>query len=194
MRPPIAQIGGSHWWARGRLVRYSVGMTRTGLRLSLLLLALTLTVGPMRGHAAEAEADFPGQSSALEDALTLADRHEGAAVFRVSGTSMLPFFGEGALLVMKPIPPARLRPGMVVVYRNRLGETVAHRLINESREGWVVRGYNNDRADSTRVDEKNLRGVVYAILHPRSLEPDQDSDRAREALAAVPIALAAPAR
>ncbi len=169
-------------------------MTRTGLRLSLLLLALTLTVGPMRGHAAEADADFPGQSSALEDALALADRHEGAAVFRVSGTSMLPFFGEGALLVMKPIPPARLRPGMVVVYRNRLGETVAHRLINESREGWVVRGYNNDRADSTRVDEKNLRGVVYAILHPRSLEPDQDSDRAREALAAVPIALAAPAR
>jgi len=169
-------------------------MTRTGLRPSFLLLALTLTLGPVRANAAEAEIDFPGQSTALEDAMTLADRHEGAAVFRVSGTSMLPFFGDGAILVMKPIPPERLRPGMVVVYRNRLGETVAHRLINESREGWVVRGYNNDRADSTRVDEKNLRGVVYAILHPRNLDSDQDSDRAREALAAVPVALAAPAR
>lgn len=163
-----------------------------GLRLRITCLVLTLLPGVVGQRAFAADPDVPSASTALEDAKAIADRHEGAAVFRVSGTSMLPYFGDGALLVMKPIPASRLRPGMVVVYRNRLGETVAHRLVAEAREGWVVRGYNNDRPDSTRVDGTNLQGVVYAILHPRNTE--SESDAPDGALRDVPVALAAPAR
>lgn len=129
---------------------------------------------------------------ALADAHRLAARHDGAAVLRVEGESMLPFFGDGSVLVMKPVSPERLRPGMVVVYRNRFGETVSHRVESRDDTGWVVRGYNNHGSDSTRVTADNLLGVVYATFYSSGQVDDP------AALASVidgtVVALAAPAR
>jgi signal peptidase I len=129
---------------------------------------------------------------ALADAHALADNYDGGAVVRVAGDSMLPFFGDGCVLVTKPVAPERLRLGMVVVYRNRFGETVAHRIEGRCEDGWIVRGYNNDRADSTRVEAHNLLGVVYATFFSNGRL--QEADHVAALLAATPVALAAPAK
>jgi signal peptidase I len=78
---------------------------------------------------------------------------------------MLPYFGEGSVVIVKTIDASSLREGMVVAYENRFGEKVAHRLIEAKADGWVAQGYNNTKADSTLVTAKNLLGVVYVTLH-----------------------------
>lgn len=104
---------------------------------------------------------------------------------------MLPFFGNGSVLVVKKMSAEKLRAGMVVVYTNRFNETVAHRLVALGAAGWEAKGYNNVESDSTAVSAANLIGVVYATFHS-----DNRSDASM--LAAVSsgtsVALAAPAR
>ncbi|HEX2100274.1 MAG TPA: S24/S26 family peptidase [Candidatus Synoicihabitans sp.] len=129
---------------------------------------------------------------ALTDAQRLAARHEGGQVMRVEGASMLPFFGDNSVLVTKPVSPERLRPGMVVVYRNRFGEIVAHRIEAHSEGGWIVRGYSNPADDSTLVCAENLLGVVYATFYSNGRVSDGGDLAA--VWAQTPVALAAPAR
>lgn len=128
---------------------------------------------------------------ALADAQALTAGRAGFSTVRVEGESMLPFFGNGSVLVVKQIASASLREGMVVVYRNRFGETVAHRITGESAEGWIVQGYNNRASDSTRVNDSNLVGVVYATFQSNG-EISQGTIASAAPTAA--IALAAPAR
>jgi len=130
-------------------------------------------------------------STVLVDAQKLADARPGAQVMRIEGRSMLPFFGEGSVVVVKKIDPAKLRLGMVVVYTNRFGETVAHRLVSATEGGWTAQGYNNAEPDSTVVNGTNLQGVVYATFHSNGLLASVDL---AEMVMAIPAALAAPAR
>ena len=129
--------------------------------------------------------------TALADARALAAQHANMTVMRIEGVSMLPYFGEGSVLVVKKINAARLREGMVVVYTNRFGDTVAHRLVARVDGGWQVKGWNNDRADTTVVNTSNLLGVVYATFH--SSGPASPVLYATT-LKGVQVALAAPAR
>jgi len=169
-------------------------MRNTGFRhLSMLILSASL-LAFARGAESPASVVEGGMAAVLRDAHLLATRHDGAQVLRVSGQSMLPFFGNGAVLVMKPISVANLQPGMVVVYQNRFGEAVAHRVLSAIEGGWLVQGYNNDRADSTRVDQSNLRGVVYAIFHPRRSQGLGTDAATVELARATASVLAAPAR
>jgi hypothetical protein len=83
---------------------------------------------------------------------------------------------------------------MVVVYHNRFGETVAHRIESRSGAGWTVRGANNAAADSTLVTADNLVGTVYVTLYS---DPRGGSESVRLAGvlgARTAVALAAPAR
>jgi signal peptidase I len=130
--------------------------------------------------------------TALADARALAAQHANMSVMRIEGVSMLPYFGEGSVLVVKKINAARLHEGMVVVYTNRFGETVAHRLTARVEGGWQVKGWNNDRADSTVVNAVNLLGVVYATFHSSGPASAPMLDVA--SLNSVQVALAAPAR
>lgn len=132
------------------------------------------------------------QRNALVDARTLARAHAGAKVMQIAGSSMHPFFGDGAVVVVKPIDESALRAGMVVVYRNRFGETIAHRLIARQDAGWVAQGYNNQQADSTLVTSQNLLGVVYATFH--TIGRSVPEERLATASIAVEVALAAPAK
>jgi len=163
-------------------------MTSAARLLSLLITLLLVCSGVAKasGYATAPASSVPLQD-ALSDAMTLASLHDDSQVLRVSGSSMHPFFGDGALLVIKPIDEARLRPGMVVVYRNRFNEIIAHRLVSRSPYGWVAQGYNNGDVDSTPVNGSNLIGVVYATIFSSagSLASTQVS---------LPVALAAPAR
>lgn len=148
------------------------------------------------GIAAGANASHPftpfSAEAALVDAHRLAAKREGSQVVRIEGQSMLPYFGDGSVLVTNQITTAELRPGMVVVYRNRFGEMVAHRVETLAESGWIVRGYNNDASDSTPVTDQNLVGVVYATFYSsgRITEPLAYTDLARDTV----LALAAPAR
>ncbi len=128
---------------------------------------------------------------ALNDAKLLAAHRADLKVLRVEGNSMLPFFGPGAVLVVKELATEKLRAGMVVVYTNRFNETVAHRLVGSSVAGWTASGYNNTEVDSTPVTAANLIGVVYATFHSDARPVDA---LAMASVQATPVALAASAR
>jgi signal peptidase I len=141
-------------------------MTFASTLRSLLAAVLFSAVAPV-GGAAIAERPRTGESfdTTLADAHRIAAKRADLSVLKVEGRSMLPFFGEGSVLLVKKIDAAALRAGMVVAYKNRFGEMVAHRLIEAKADGWVAQGYNNTKADSTRVNAVNLLGVVYITLH-----------------------------
>jgi signal peptidase I len=105
-----------------------------------------------------------GAGAALMDAQAVVANRPGFSVVQVSGNSMVPYFRNGAVIVMKQIDPARLRVGMIAVYVNRFGERVVHRVIARVDGGWQVKGYNNARPDSTVVNAGNLLGIVYATF------------------------------
>ncbi len=132
------------------------------------------------------------QRDAVADALSLASTHAGAKVMKIAGVSMLPYFGEGAVVVVKPISEMQLRAGMVVVYRNNFGETIAHRLIARTATGWVAQGFNNRQADSTLVNSTNLIGVVYATFH--TMGQQATNGQLVATTTTVEVALAAPAK
>lgn len=131
------------------------------------LLTAVLFSAAMVANAAIAERPLTAESfdTTLADAHRIAARHPGLSVLKVEGRSMLPFFGEGSVVIVKQIDSSALRAGMVVAYKNRFGEIVAHRLIEAKDDGWVAQGYNNAKADSTLVNADNLLGVVYITLH-----------------------------
>jgi signal peptidase I len=162
--------------------------------LSLSRILLVLAGGIFCGEAFAAGNPVSGVPlvATLKDAHALAAGRADLKVMRVEGTSMLPFFGPGAVLVVKRIPAEKLRAGMVVVYTNRFGETVAHRLLAPTSAGWTAGGYNNHDADSTPVAAKNLIGVVYATFHSdaRPVDPGMLAS----VNVATPVALAASAR
>lgn len=110
-------------------------------------------------------------NTALADAQALVGRRPEFRVVRVAGQSMLPYFGDNAVVVIKRIDAARLRVGMIAVYVNRFGEKVAHRVVAPTEGGWQVKGYNNDRADSTVVNNDNLLGIIYATFYTAGREP-----------------------
>lgn len=102
--------------------------------------------------------------TAVSDASRIASRL-GAEVVRVSGDSMLPYFGNGSVLVVRKAGFEALRAGAVAVYRNNFGDVVAHRVEAAANGGWTVRGANNRSADSTVVTADNFLGTVYVVFH-----------------------------
>ena len=158
---------------------------------ALLITVAVLGTGMLRAEFTARPLTAVSLSTALADAQKLATARPGASVMLIEGKSMLPFFGEGSVVVIKKIDPAKLRAGMVVVYTNRFGEMVAHRLVATVAGGWVAQGYNNSMPDSTVVSGSNLLGVVYATFHSSGVLESVDL----AALArSIPAALAAPAR
>lgn len=131
-------------------------------------------------------------SATLRDAYALTADRTDLKVLRVEGESMLPFFGSGAVLIVKSLSVEKLRAGMVVVYTNRFNETVAHRLVSATATGWTAAGYNNSETDSTPVTAANLVGVIYATFH--SDARPVDAATLASIAPATSLALAAPAR
>ena len=94
--------------------------TRRSLLVSTVLLALAL--------AANVQAGNMTYDAAVSDALAVTAHRPELSVMRIAGESMLPFFGNNAVVVVKKIDAARLRTGMIAVYVNRFGEKIAHRV------------------------------------------------------------------
>jgi signal peptidase I len=161
--------------------------TRSTLLIALLLAIVSFSQAATKMVAPMAPVTL---RDAMSDATTLASQHADARVLKISGSSMHPFFGEGALIVVKPISDSKLRAGMVVVYQNRFGETVAHRLVSRQNGSWIAKGYNNSEVDSTPVNASNLVGVVYATFHTTG----SSSESLASMNSSIGVALAAPAK
>ena len=136
---------------------------RRSLLASAALLALAVTT---IARAANMTYD-----AVVSDALTVIAHRPEMSVMRVAGQSMLPYFSDDAVVVVKKIDAARLRVGMIAIYTNRFGEKVAHRVIATVNGGWQVKGYNNEAPDSTVVNSSNLLGIVYATFHSAGRAP-----------------------
>jgi len=136
---------------------------RQSLFVSMTLLALAVTT--------KVSAANMTYEAAVADALTVAAHRPELSVMRIAGQSMLPYFGDDAVVVVKKIDAARLRVGMIAIYVNRFGEKIAHRVIAPVNGGWQVKGYSNDEADSTVVNNRNLLGIVYATFHSAGRAP-----------------------
>ena len=76
------------------------------------------------------------------------------------GQSMEPLYAPNTAVVVAPIKYDNVKKGMTVVYVKRNGRRVAHSVIGETRDGYLVQGINNDEADAEVVNEGNLVGVV----------------------------------
>jgi signal peptidase I len=138
------------------------------LPVSALMLAV---LGTATAGARELAVAGMTYDAAVSDALAITEHRSDLSVVRIAGHSMEPYFGDEAVLVVKKIDAARLRIGMIAVYVNSFGEKVAHRIIAPVAGGWQVKGYNNDRPDSTVVHAGNLLGVVYATFSPAGVAP-----------------------
>lgn len=135
----------------------------------MLVVAAVLGFGANAGAEVAKGAAAVNPVGAVDLGTVLSDAHGlagrvGGSVMRVSGSSMLPYFGDGAVLVVRPANFDGMRAGAVVVYRNRFGELVSHRLETRVADGWVARGANNRASDSTLVTAENLVGEVYVTL------------------------------
>jgi hypothetical protein len=98
-----------------------------------------------------------------------ANAHPGCEVFVGRGDSMLPLYRDGTVLVVRSIPMSALSPGMTVVFTGDRGALVAHTLMEKTLSGWRVMGVGNREPDRTRVNRRNLVGVVikaYATALP----------------------------
>ena len=164
---------------------------KTANLLKSLLLASGSFVFTALAGAAENPRSGETMLAALNDAHALVAHRADFKVLRVEGNSMLPFFGNGAVLVVKAMAAEKLKVGMVVVYTNRFNETVAHRLVASTAAGWEVKGYNNATADSTMVTDANLIGVVYVTFHS---DARIDTPMLAAVSSGASLALAAPAR
>ncbi len=164
-----------------------------------VLAVLALFAGSARAELVKGAASST-PVCAVDLGTTLRDAHWvaakiGASVVRVEGSSMLPYFGDGSVLVVRASKLDSLNAGAVVVYRNHLGETVAHRLETRVAGGWMVRGANNRASDTTLVTAANFVGSVYVTFHSDARGAAAVAGGELAALVdSTPVALAASAR
>ncbi len=106
---------------------------------------------------------------------TAAEQHAAAdpACFTLvgSGNSMRPLYPDRTAIVVREQSFNRLRPGMIVVYRNPDGRYIAHALVEELRKGWIAIGLNNAEPDDELVTKDNYVGVITAAFASSQAAP-----------------------
>ncbi len=86
----------------------------------------------------------------------------GATALWGIGSSMEPIYAPNTAIVVKEMAYNDIKKGMTVVYRKTNGRYVAHSVIGEDRNGYIVQGVNNAEADTVSVNERNIVGVITA--------------------------------
>ncbi len=105
---------------------------------------------------------------AWHEAADIAAHLSHAFVLVGDGESMQPLYPSGTILVLQPLPFAKLERGQTVLYRDRDNHLVAHVLVAKARDGWRITGLNNRTHDMEPVQAGNLVGVVVAAYRPLS--------------------------
>lgn len=78
---------------------------------------------------------------------------------RVRGQSMLPFFGSGSLIRLRPLRPGDLRRGRVVLGETDAGTFVVHRILRVDASRVVLLGDGNTTGTET-IPPGRIYGIV----------------------------------
>jgi signal peptidase I len=105
-------------------------------------------------------AKLVAEGEQLKQAEKVAAQIKDATAFLGIGHSMEPLYAPNTAVVVAPINYDQIKKGMTVVYVKSNGRRVAHAVIGETRDGYLVQGLNNDEADTEVVNEQNLVGVI----------------------------------
>jgi signal peptidase I len=82
--------------------------------------------------------------------------------FTASGSSMTPFIRDGDILTISPVS-LRLRRGDVVPFVNpSSNQLMVHRILDVSREGYLIKGDNNSIPDG-RIPASRIIGQVVRV-------------------------------
>lgn len=100
------------------------------------------------------------RGSELLAAEQAAKSQHGCFAVRGEGSSMEPMYVAGTAVVVRAGGYDQLRSGLPVVYASSRGFTVAHMVVAQAANGWVVAGLNNNAADTELVTRDNLVGVI----------------------------------
>jgi hypothetical protein len=138
-----------------------------GLALALALLCGTRAGANIksRSELAAIVARSPGlqlvaEGQELKTAELMAARLSNAVAYRGVGESMEPLYPSNTAVVVVPIEYDRIKKGMTVVYVNDEGRRIAHCVVGETHDGFLVQGVSNDEADSEVATEQNFIGVI----------------------------------
>ena len=121
------------------------------------------------GCSTPSSSSAPRSNVSREHALSLAKMTAntvGGQVFTIAATgSMKPTLDESSVVTIETVPFQSLRKGDIVIYRNRAGSPVIHRLFEQHGSRWLVLGDNNGAVDRDAVSEQNFVGRVCAIFY-----------------------------
>lgn len=91
------------------------------------------------------------------------DRY-GSLTYRNKGVSMMPLLKEGRdLFTLVPKGAGRCKKYDVVLYRNRKGQYVLHRVVEVRPEGYVIRG-DNTYSDE-HYNDSDILAVMTSFVH-----------------------------
>lgn len=132
----------------------------------LVVIVAFMFISPSISQAARSlpRSDVPF-STAISDALHVAQQKPTWEVMVAKGDSMVPHYGDGSVLVVDALPFENLRPGMIAVFKDAAGDWVGHFIQARGAEGWITRGINNSRADAAELTESNYHGVIFGVLN-----------------------------
>ena len=102
---------------------------------------------------------------ALGDATMLASLNPAWSVHRTMGDSMGDFFGNNSLILVQQAEFAAIEAGMMIVYRNREGELISHKVVARNGDTLATRGVANLRNDPDPVTAENLVGAIFGVFH-----------------------------
>ncbi len=101
---------------------------------------------------------------AIDDAMKAAAYNDNWMVMLGDGQSMTPYFGNGSVVLASRTNYQKLKPGMMVVFREG-NELVGHWLVAHEQGGWVTRGVNNSAPDPQLMTEGDYVGVIFGVLN-----------------------------
>lgn len=97
--------------------------------------------------------------------VALAPSLAGWTPYVITSGSMAPRIPLGAVVVAASPPEGRLDPGTVVVFSDRSGRTVTHRVVEVDAAGhYRTKGDANPVADTTTVSPADVRGVGRILV------------------------------
>ncbi|MRZ81797.1 signal peptidase I [Paeniclostridium sordellii] len=84
----------------------------------------------------------------------------GFRTYTVLSGSMEPEFYPGDMVVTKHKDKANINVNDIVTYRDNEGVIITHRIIEETDEGYITKGDNNNVKDAGILKEENIIGKV----------------------------------
>lgn len=152
----------------------SAQLTRFTVLASIIILAVVVKLNwfnePYRPKSATSTLT---QEEARNLAILIASR-TGSGYSSVDDTagSMLPVMDRNCYIVCRDISFDALREGMLVIYQEKEGRRLLHRIYEKKTpQGWSVKGDNNRRTDPEYITpetaNRELKEVIAIIYYKR---------------------------